>query len=1109
MRSSFSSSVILRLAALSAAALLAACGGSKHGCANTPCATGQYCDPATLICIAGSPDGSTLVRADSGLQAEPDAGDGDVDAGEVDAGEVDAGEVDAGEVDAGAVSDAGVVDAGWLAADAGPTDAGSPDAGAVDAGQVDLPPSLSLASDGGLLTQTQLSLTGRASDDHGLALVEATTDDGGTWRTVTPDGSGAFQLGLSVPALDGAPWAVVVRARDTAGQTTRAAVDFLVDNVPPTLSITAPAVGATLNASTSTVTVSGTTSGTHVAVTFAGTTVAALLTGTTWSATLPVPVEDATSEPLTVLATDAAGNHTQLMQALTVDTVAPVVSFISPQRGALLGGPSVATVTVTLDAPGAASVTMALGADLKSATHTTGSTWVATLALPIVDSVQETIDVTATDAAGNVTLTSRAIVVDRVAPTVTLQSPQTGASLGGPGVTSLAVLATAPGAQTVSMSFAGQTTLATQSSGWSATFALPSLDGVQQTVTVQATDAAGNVGQASVVVVVDTVGPTLTVTSPAAGAKLSQATLTPAGTVTGASAVTVALDGAAPSSATVNGSTFTASVALPTVDFSTHTLTVAAVDTLGNQTVQTVSVVVDRQAPTVSAFSPSTGSLLGQAALDASGHASVTLTAADADPSLSSQWSTDQSHWTDGATALVPTSATDNGASYTVYFTVTDSSGNVLHSSTTVKVDRVAPTASWSISTGTRNVTARVLTLTVSEPVTSSVPFTLTPAPSQPGSWAGALTYTSGALDSDTAYATTLLGTLQDAAGNPVTGTGPAFHTSVQTPADGVLATNVQAFDVLSDADGAVLLGLQDATSNQYRVVRLSTKTGALESSNVATISPGTVGYHAQLSASRTVAADLSAVREVGALLPNGASSLGYVSVAGAPASSFGGIGVLATSPISSADGAGSSGTIVGTSYLRGGSTVATLSNTPVTLVANNSRWDAFSFARGVSIDDFSCAKSPMLHCGIDTVTFADGKSGLASDLSAALSPNGSCLAVVYPSLSGRSLGWQPGRNALGALPAAATELLADAWFLAPSSVGGENALVAVWTSTALGTTTVHLMKSTSCAAGGFSEVGSVVPGLGAVTAPRPVQVGQALAVLYLDGSKQLRLKAF
>jgi len=174
---------------------------------------------------------------------------------------------------------------------------------------------------------------------------------------------------------------------------------------------------------------------------------------------------------ITRSATDAAGNVGTASITVTLDTKPPVVVITSPANGLLTNKTPVA---VAWSVDGVAQTTQ--------------------LTQALTEGVN-TITRSATDAAGNVGIASITVTLDTKPPVVVITSPANGLLTNK-----------TPVAVAWSVDGVAQTTQLTQALA----------EGIN-TITRTATDAAGNVGTASITVTLDTKPPVVVITSPANG----------------------------------------------------------------------------------------------------------------------------------------------------------------------------------------------------------------------------------------------------------------------------------------------------------------------------------------------------------------------------------------------------------------------------------------------------------------------------------------------------------------------------------------------------------------------------------------------------------------
>lgn len=334
-----------------------------------------------------------------------------------------------------------------------------------------------------------------------------------------------------------------------------------------------------------------------------------------------------------VAATDNSGNTTTVQNSFTIanaDTVKPVVSLTSPAPGTLVDGIVTVSFSASDDVGVSSIVVTAGGAVLCSVAGSATSCPWDTGKLP--DGPVQ-VSVTARDAAGNAQTASATVVVahpDLVPPSVAILAPSEGATVKGPvviafnvtdnvGVTSTVVAAN--GATLCSV--AGPASACSWNTSLAANGAY--------TITVTASDAAGNVRAGSLKVTVanpsaDTTRPAVAILAPGVGAAVT-------GTVriafsatddTGVTAITVTVG--AQTICSVAGSATACYWTSPQTPNGPAAITVSARDAAGNTAVATRAVTVrngDFTAPTVAITSPA-------AAAKLSGTVAVSFKATDA-----------------------------------------------------------------------------------------------------------------------------------------------------------------------------------------------------------------------------------------------------------------------------------------------------------------------------------------------------------------------------------------------------------------------------------------------------------------------------------------------
>ncbi|WP_127492857.1 BapA/Bap/LapF family large adhesin, partial [Acinetobacter calcoaceticus] len=307
----------------------------------------------------------------------------------------------------------------------------------------------------------------------------------------------------------------------------------------------------------------------------------------TW--TLPNDVLPTLSEgahSVTVTATDLAGNTGTDTGTVTIDTVAPNAPDIDPVNAVdPITGTAEPDSTVTVSFPDGTTATVVAGTDGSWSVPNPGN---------LVDG--DTVTATATDPAGNTSLPGTEIVDgDGLPPVVSLTdevtndaTPDLSGSINDPNAT---IVVTVDGIDYPAVNNGdGTWTLPND--------VLPTLSEGAHSVTVTATDLAGNTGTDTGTVTIDTVIPV--VTFPDVSTNDSTPALT--GTIDDpAATVVVTVDGVDyPATNNGDGTWTLADNTLPVLADGPHTVSVTATDVAGNvSTPVTGTVTVDATAPTL------------------------------------------------------------------------------------------------------------------------------------------------------------------------------------------------------------------------------------------------------------------------------------------------------------------------------------------------------------------------------------------------------------------------------------------------------------------------------------------------------------------------------
>ena len=290
------------------------------------------------------------------------------------------------------------------------------------------------------------------------------------------------------------------------------------------------------------------------------------------------------SHTITLVATDAYGNHTTSAVTWNVDAVAPVVAISSPS-GATTG--KTGTIAYTNN-DATAVVTCAI----------TGGTCTGTapnFGFSGLPDGSHTLTISARDPVGNVGSASVTWTVDATGPTLAITAPS------GTTGTSGSVTYTSDGTATAMTCAITPGSCTVGGTAPSFTFAYSGLAGSAHTVTLTATDAYGNSTTAGPTTwTVDATGPTATITSPVGTTGLTGNVSFTFGEPV--SNVTCNVDGAHAAACTGVGANYSFSTF--GLSSAVHTVNVTATDAYGNAKTTSQSWTVDATGPTLAITAP-------------------------------------------------------------------------------------------------------------------------------------------------------------------------------------------------------------------------------------------------------------------------------------------------------------------------------------------------------------------------------------------------------------------------------------------------------------------------------------------------------------------------
>jgi len=391
------------------------------------------------------------------------------------------------------------------------------------------PPTISIMypANGTHLYDQNVTVTGTASDDHGVSSVELSLD-GSSWAAAngTASWSGMLRLLLG-------PNKVLARAMDTSGNRngTESTV-FLEDTLDPVVEIIHPLNGTVLTSRNVTVTGNAWDDSGVVLVEIGTSNITwTNCTGNaSWSGSLSL------FEGHNIIyarATDTNDNRNYASVEVfvnTTDSVPPRITITSPPDGVQLGNPSVGVSGTASDDRGLFKVE--LSSDNAIWFLCTGTTsWSGSL---LLREGRNTVIARATDTSGNTNVTAILVTIfipDLLPPTVSIASPADGSVLPAPGLVLSGTAKDDRGLARVEASLDNSSwLLCTGVNPWSCPLILP--EGASR-IYVKATDVAGNTAVTSVsvsVVIPDTMPPSLLISAPENGYTFKSPDVTVSGT---------------------------------------------------------------------------------------------------------------------------------------------------------------------------------------------------------------------------------------------------------------------------------------------------------------------------------------------------------------------------------------------------------------------------------------------------------------------------------------------------------------------------------------------------------------------------------------------------
>ena len=401
--------------------------------------------------------------------------------------------------------------------------------------------------------------------------------------TVQADGSWSLTLPASdLTALANNGYTLTATVSDLAGNPGSASKGVTVDTTAPVISFNTVAGDDVINnvehtqAQIISGTATGAVAGDRLVVTIAG---QQYVTSTdasgNWSVGVPASVISGLADGTVTISatiTDSAGNNSTQTHNVQVNTAAVSLS-VSTISGDNLINAAEAGSALTLSGTGTnfatgTVVTVLLNGKGYSATIQSNGSWSVNVpaadVAALADGTSYTVSASAQDSAGNSATASRSVAVDLTAPVISINTVSTDDRLNAAeqqqpltlnGSTSAEV------GQTVTVTFGGKTYTATVAANGTWALNVPAADLAAlgqgaQTITASVNDRAGNPGQATHALTVDTVAPTVTIATVAGDDIINNAEQLAGQTISGTTTAPVGQT----LTLTLNGKTYTTTV---------------------------------------------------------------------------------------------------------------------------------------------------------------------------------------------------------------------------------------------------------------------------------------------------------------------------------------------------------------------------------------------------------------------------------------------------------------------------------------------------------------------------------------------------------------------
>ncbi len=454
-------------------------------------------------------------------------------------------------------------------------------------------------SDGiGFNTVTVMFSWSATDDWSGIHHFELSMDNG-TWNNI---GIGNFYSYEDL--MDGEHF-FKVKAVDKAGNENNASRSFYVDVYPPVAEITSPGNNTVINDGTPTIEWTGQDAGTGIVTYMVGWDSEPYITvGTNGSFTFTAPLADG-SHIFYLRASDGSDHIRVYFIEFYIDTAFPTLDSISPSNGTSVVVKDVPVTWYAFDMASSPS-----GLD-RTEVRLDAGVWVnkglgSMHTFLNVTEGYHTIYLKTFDKAGNLVEKNVSIMVDYLVPMVSITSPSNHSLYSVTGV-SITWTGSDQGSgidhYEVGIDSAPMTSVGTATS-WTANF----MGDGSHYINVMAVDRSGKVRIVHIIIVIDTLAPMLSISSPTEGGFYSapqvNVTWTSMEFGSGVASYGVRVDGG------IWQSRGTATYALLQMTEGAHTVYVRVTDLAGNSRTSDVGFTLDLNPPVIHSMSPSDGAVV-------------------------------------------------------------------------------------------------------------------------------------------------------------------------------------------------------------------------------------------------------------------------------------------------------------------------------------------------------------------------------------------------------------------------------------------------------------------------------------------------------------------